>query len=128
MGNLNNALQQLRAERREAQSHVEKLDQAISLIVSLNGAGTPQKVTQPTGITSAPTRTISAAARRRMARAQKARWARAKNESQPVLVAAAKTTVAAPVKRTLSAAARRKIAAFQRARWAKLKAGQKKAA
>jgi hypothetical protein len=132
MGNLANALQQLRVERREAQSHVEKLDKAIAVIESLNGTGTSRQAVQPTRITSAspsaPTRLISKASRRKMARAQKARWARVKNESQPVLVAAAKTTVAAPVKRTLSAAARRKIAAFQRVRWAKLKAGQKKAA
>jgi len=53
MGNLSNALQQLRAERREAQSHVEKLDKAISLLVSLNGSGTSAKVNQPTGIISA---------------------------------------------------------------------------
>jgi hypothetical protein len=133
MGNLANALQQLRAERREARSHVEKLDQAISLIVSLNGTGTSRQTNQPTGVTSAsaspsaPTRIISAASRRKMARAQKARWARAKKESQPVLVGATKTALSAPVKHTMSAAARRKIAAFQRARWAKLRQ-QKKAA
>jgi len=128
MGNLSNALQQLRAERREAQSHVEKLDKAISLLVSLNGSGTSAKVNQPTGIISAPTRVISAASRRRMAQAQRARWAKARKESKPALVAAAKTTIPAPVKRSMSQAARRKIAAFQRARWAKLRAGQKKAA
>jgi hypothetical protein len=120
MGNLSSALQQLRAERKQAQSHVEKLDQAISVIESLNGSGT-------FGPTNEPTRIISAASRRKMALAQRARWARAKNGSQPV-VAIAKTTGSAPVKRTMSAAARRKIAAFQRARWAKLKAQQKKAA
>ena len=127
MGNLANALQQLRAERREAQSHVEKLDKAIAVIESLNGTGTVGKVNQPTGITSAPKRFISKASRLKMARAQKARWANAKKESQPALVAA-KTTVAAPAKRTMSASARRKIAAAQRLRWAKLRAGQKKAA
>jgi hypothetical protein len=128
MGNLNNALQELRAERKQAQLQVEKLDTAISVIESLNGGGTSRQANQPTGITSAPTRIISAAARRRMARAQRARWARAKKESQPVLVGAAKTTGAAPVKRTLSAAARRKIAAFQKARWQKIRAQQKRAA
>jgi len=136
MGNLENALQQLRAERREAQSQIEKLDTAISAIESLNGTGTLGKVKQPTGITSAsaspsaPIRIISAASRRKMARAQKARWAKVRKGSQPVLVsAAAKTTSPAPVaKRTMSAASRSKIAAFQRARWAKLKAGQRKAA
>ncbi len=70
MGNLVNALQQLRAERREAQSHVEKLDQAISLLASLNGSGPSRQANQPTGITSAPTRIISAASRRKMAQAE----------------------------------------------------------
>jgi hypothetical protein len=107
--------------------HVEKLDKAIAVIQSLNGMGTPQKVGQPTGTVTAPKRFISRASRLKMAQAQRARWARAKKESQPVL-AAAKTTGSAPAKRTMSAAARRKIARFQRARWAKLKAGQQKKA
>jgi len=119
MGNLNNALQELRAERKQVQLQVEKLDQAISVIESLNGSATPQNAHQPTRI-------ISAVSRRKMARAQKARWAKARKESQPVEIA--KTTAPAPVKHTMSAAARRKIAAAQRARWAKLKAQQKKAA
>jgi hypothetical protein len=119
MGNLASALQELRAERKQAQLRVESIDQAISVIASLNGSATTRTATQPTRI-------ISAASRRKMARAQKARWARARKESQPV-VAIAKTTGAAPVKHTMSAAARRKIAAFQRARWAKVKA-QKNAA
>jgi hypothetical protein len=127
MGNLSSALQQLRAERKQAQARVESIDQAISVIESLNGLGTSRQVNQPTGTVAAPKRFISKASRLKMARAQRARWARAKKESQPVLVAAAKTTTA-PVKRTMSAAARRKIAAFQRARWAKLKSQQKKAA
>jgi hypothetical protein len=58
---------------------------------------------------------------------QRARWAKARKESQPV-VAIAKNEGAVQVKRTMSAAARRKIAAFQRIRWAKLKSQQKKAA
>jgi hypothetical protein len=39
MANVTNALQQLRAERSRAQTEVEKLDQAISVIESLNGLG-----------------------------------------------------------------------------------------
>jgi hypothetical protein len=120
MGNLSAALQQLRAERKQAQARVESIDQAISVIESLNGSATFAQTNQPTRI-------LSAASRRKMAQAQRARWARAKNGSQPV-IAIAKTTDSAPVKRTMSAAARRKIAAFQRARWAKVKAQQKKAA
>src|SRR5580693_120576 len=119
MGNLNNALQELRSERKQAQLQVEKLDQAISVIEWLNGSGTVRQANQPT-------RVISAASRRKMAQAQRARWAKARKESQPV-VAITKTTASVPVKHTMSAAARRKIAAFQRARWAKLKAGKKAA-
>jgi hypothetical protein len=119
MGNLTAALQQLRAERKHAQSRVESIDQAITVIESLNGSGTFGQANQPTRI-------ISNASRLKMARAQKARWAKVRNRSQPV-DAIAKTTGSAPVKRTMSAAARRKIAAFQRARWARVKQ-QKKAA
>jgi hypothetical protein len=68
----------------------------------------------------------AAASRRKMAQAQKARWAKARKESQPIAIA--KTTASAPVKRTMSVSARRKIAAAQRARWAKVKTQQKKAA
>jgi hypothetical protein len=39
MGNLSSTLQQLRAERKEAQARVESIDQAISVIESLNGSG-----------------------------------------------------------------------------------------
>lgn len=119
MGNLASALQQLRAERAQAQSHMEKLDTAISVIESLNGSGTVKHANQST-------RVISAASRRKMAQSQKARWAKARKESQSIETV--KTTASAPVKRTMSLAARRKIAAFQKARWAKIKAQQKKAA
>jgi hypothetical protein len=120
MANLNNALQELRAERSRAQLHVEKLDQAISVIQSLNGSGTSGNANQPKRI-------ISAASRRKMALAQKARWAAVRKGPKPV-VAVAKTTGSSQVKRTMSASARRKIAAAQRLRWAKIRAGQKKAA
>jgi hypothetical protein len=119
MVNLTSAIQELRAERKQAQTHVQKLDQAISVIESLNGTGTFGKANQPIRI-------ISKASRRKMAQAQKARWARAKEASQPA-VAIAKTTGSADVKHTMSTAARKKIAAFQKARWAKLKAGKKAA-
>jgi len=127
MGNLNNALQELREERKLAQLQVEKLDKAISVIESLNGPGTTRQANQPTQTMAAPTRIISAASRRKMALAQQARWAKIRKESQPT-VGAAKMTSSAPVKRTMSPAARRKIAAFQKARWQKIKAQQKKAA
>ena len=111
MGNLDNALQQLREERKQAQLRVEKLYQAISVIESLNGSGASRKGTRPTRI-------VSAASRRKMARAQRARWARARAHN--VIPIGRKRA-----KRTISAAGRKRIAAAQRARWAKLKAAKK---
>ena len=76
MANLNNALQELRAELSRARLHVAKLDKAITVIESLNGSGTSRNINQPKRI-------ISAASRRKMAQAQKTRWARlGKDRSQ----------------------------------------------
>ena len=119
MANLSNALQELRAERSRAQSQIEKLDQAISVIESLNGSGVSRNGNQPTRI-------ISAASRRKMALAQKARWANVRKGPQST-VGTTKAASATPAKRTMSAAARKKIAAAQKARWAKVKAAKKAA-
>ena len=108
MSNLDNALRELRSRRSGMQVELEKLDQIIMGIESLNGGGESRQ--------SMPKRTVSASARRKMARAQRARWASIRKNSQP-----AGKTGTAPVKHTMSASARRKIAAAQRARWAKLK-------
>jgi len=61
-------------------------------------------------------RTMSLAARRKIAAAVRARWAKVKG----------KAAKAAPKKRTMSAAARAKIAAAARARWAKVRAAKGK--
>ena len=67
------------------------------------------------------TRRLSAAARARIAAAQRKRWARARQKAsdEPAKVVPIKA------KKRLSVAARRKVAAAQRARWAKVKAGRK---
>jgi hypothetical protein len=119
MSNLENALKELREKRSRARVEIEKLDQIISGIESLNGTGVLQQPSQPS-------RVISAASRRKMALAQKARWASVRKQSQPA-AAIAKATGATPTKRTMSAAARRKIAATQKARWAKIRAAKKAA-
>jgi hypothetical protein len=119
MSNLDNALKELREKRSRARVEIEKLDQIISGIESLNGTGVLQQPSQPS-------RVISAASRRKMALAQKARWASVRKQSQPA-AAVAKATGATPTKRTMSAAARRKIAATQKARWAKIRAAKKAA-
>jgi hypothetical protein len=119
MERLAEALQLLREEQTHAQDQVKKLDEAISAIEGIVG-------TRKVGSAQGPIRkrrTMSAAARRKIAAAQKARWAKVKNP-KPVLVIASTSTSR---KRTLSPAARRRIATAQRARWAKFRANRKAA-
>lgn len=93
MKQMSEVVKQLRREREHIQQQLQRIDQALAALGnSSNGAP----------------RTISAAGRRRISLAQKARWAKAKGH-------------APKPKRTMSVSARRKIAAAQRARWAKVK-------
>src|ERR1035438_6702480 len=108
MSNLDNALRELREKRGHAQVEIDKLDQIISGIESLNGTGSSRKATKAK-------HTLSVSARRRISLAQKARWASIR-KTQPRVVA--KTTSTVPAKRTMSASDRRKIDAAQQARWA----------
>jgi hypothetical protein len=108
MANLSEVLKELQSER-------DRLDQAIKALqplVAKNGQPrTEREGTRPT---------LSVAARRRIAAAQRARWARVKaGKSGP--------NSTQPRSRVVSIAARRKMAAAQKARWAKVRA-QKKAA
>jgi hypothetical protein len=105
---------QLKTERTNLANQLRHVDAALSVLGKLDGGSNHTNRSQPTRI-------ISAASRRKMAAAQKARWARVGKGPQP---GAAKTNGAAP-QHTISAAGRRKIAAAQRARWAKLKAAKK---
>ena len=68
------------------------------------------------------TRKLSASARARIAAAQRAPWAKVRENA-----GAQNKVVTIRGKRKLSAAARKKIAAAQRARWATVKAGKKTA-
>jgi hypothetical protein len=104
MAEMTAVIQQLRKERERAAREVAQLDAALA---ALDGAGR-----------RGGGRTLSAAARERIAAAQRARWAKVKGQGRD----AAK----AP-KRTLSAAARKKIASAQRMRWAKVRAAKKAA-
>ena len=105
MANFAGLLKELKQER-------DRLNQVIQVIGNLVGR-------TRTGIQTRlkrAKRRLSAAARRKISLAQKARWAKTRQEAAPTKV------------RTMSRAARNKIAAAQRARWAKTRAQQKKAA
>jgi len=97
MPNIDGIIQELRQER-------ARIDQAIQALTSLNGSA-PK---------AAPARTMSASARRRIAAAQRARWAKQKGTQ-------AASGTARP-KRRISAAGIARIRAAAKARWAKVRA------
>jgi hypothetical protein len=73
MTNIAKAIDRLREERRDAQNQVQKLGEAISVLEKLTrGTG----ATGSTGATHRAKRVLSAAGRRRISLAQKARWAK----------------------------------------------------
>ena len=111
MANLSGIVQVLKDERDRIEKQLSALNAALTAFVGVYGGKAPT-------IGAAKTKhRVSAAARRKMSLAQKARWAKV----------ATNGATAKPV-RGMSAASRRKIAAAQRARWAKIRAKQKKAA
>jgi hypothetical protein len=105
---------ELGGERTNLVNQLRHVDAALTVLGKLNGGTSYTR----------PGRTLSASARKRISIAQKKRWAKARNGSQPAKAVAG----SAPAKRTISASARRKIAAAQRARWAKVRAAKKAAA
>ena len=103
MANLAGVVQQLRKERDQAARVVERLDAALA---ALSGSSYGKR--------TGHRRHLSAAAKERIAAAQRARWAKVRGNARQK-----QNVVSRPKKRTMSAAARKKIAAAQRARWAK---------
>ncbi len=104
MANLAGVLKELKQER-------DRLNQVIQVIGNLaerTRIGIHTKLNKPK-------RTLSAAARRKISRAQKARWAKTRRAAAPTRV------------HTMSRAGRNKIAAAQRARWAKVRQHKKAA-
>jgi hypothetical protein len=73
MTNITKAIDRLREERRDAQNQVQKLGEAIVVLERLTrGAGGNSQ----TGFSRHGKRVLSAAGRRRISLAQKARWAK----------------------------------------------------
>jgi hypothetical protein len=121
MSQLEGVVNQLRRQHKQAQLEVQKLEAAIDAIEGLVGRGS--HATSKRG----PKSKLSAAGRSRIAQAQKARWAKGRNQQEKPS-AESKSSKRTPAKRTMSPAARRKIAAAQTARWAQLRKQQQKKA
>jgi len=110
MVNLEGILQQLREQHAQARAQVQALEAAISALQGTSSAG---------GLKSPPRirRRMSPAAKKRIAEAQRRRWAK---------VRAGASGKRSKGKRTLSSEARNSIIAAQKARWAKFRAEKKK--
>ena len=78
MTNITQALSRLREDRRRAQNQVEKLSEAITVLESL----TKTNGLSYAGRAGRPKRILSAAGRRRISLAQKARWARLRQQQK----------------------------------------------
>jgi hypothetical protein len=89
----------------------QQIEKLSARLEALAGGST----TAPAGRPPKKKWTMSAAARAKIAAAQRARWAKAKGTAKPVAK-----------KRTMSAAGRAKIAAAARVRWAKVRAAKNK--
>jgi hypothetical protein len=88
----------------EVEAEITKLERVADVLRSLSSNGNA-----PLG----KRKGMSAAARKKISLAQKARWAKQSTTGK---------TLTIKPKRTMSASARKRIAAAQRARWAKVKA------
>jgi hypothetical protein len=115
MANLSAVIERLEAERERVHTKVQRIDAALAALFSVTTTGTRPH-------------SMSAAARRRISIAQKARWA--KQRTRVKVVGPTKLITRTPIKlvleppkRTISLASRRKMAPAQRRRWAKVKRG-----
>ena len=83
MATLDRAVKELQSERTRLERELQRVNAALSALSSLNGFGPGRGRGRAAGKrTVRPQRHVSAAARRRMAAAQKARWAKLRQERQ----------------------------------------------
>jgi hypothetical protein len=78
MANWQGVLKQLKKEKKRAQKEAEKLEEAIATLGKLFGKSAARAGEKAVGRVQ---RTISAAGRKRIAAAQRARWAKLKKQA-----------------------------------------------
>ena len=110
---MQSVVSQLQKERTRLEDELHRITTALVAFgnVYMHGRRPKASVTRKK-------RTISAAGLRRIAAAQRARWARIKGQ---------KVSISARKGRKMSLAARKRIVAAQKARWAKWRKAQRKA-
>jgi hypothetical protein len=109
------AIKGYEAQKAEIDSQIAELRSMLDGRSHSEPAATPSE-------TGRPRKKFSAASRRKMAAAQRARYAKLRGDSEPTEAATTK-----PKKRRMSAAGRRAISIATKKRWAAIKAGKKTA-
>lgn len=82
MARFNRAVKELQSERSRLEKELERIDAALTVLANLNrhGRGGRRSRTSRKTTTGRPQRHMSASARRRIAAAQKARWAKLRQQ------------------------------------------------
>jgi len=114
---LSAALAGLEAQRAKIDDHIAQVRTMLGTHSKQLGRPQNTATSEGDGVSSTPfgkRRTFSTATRKKMAAAQKARWARLKRPDQ-------ESAAPAPKKRTMSAEGRKRIAEAARKRWAAIR-------
>jgi hypothetical protein len=109
---MQSVVSQLQKERTRLEDELHRITTALVAFGNVYMHGS-----QPKAAATRKKRTISAAGRKRIAAAQRARWAKIKGQ---------KASISARKGRKMSPAARKRVVAAQKARWAKWRKAQKK--
>jgi glutamate-1-semialdehyde aminotransferase len=112
---MQSVVSELQKERKRLADELHRVTAALTAFGNVYMRGSQSKA----AVATRKKRTISAAGRKRIAAAQRARWAKIKGQ-KVVLISSRKG-------RTMSPAARKRIVAAQKARWAKWRKARKKA-
>ena len=112
---MQSVISELQKERRRLEDELHRVAAALTAFGNVYMRGSPPKAAGATR----KKRTISAAGRKRIAVAQRARWAKIKGQKV--------VSISARKGRKMSPAARKRIVAAQKARWAKWRKAQERA-
>ena len=110
------AIKGYEAQKAEIDSEIAELRSMLDSGIRMSPAAMPSE-------TGRPRKKFSAASRRKMAAAQRARYAKLRGESEPTEAVAAKP--GRRKRRKMSAAGKAAIAAAVKKRWAAIRAGKK---
>jgi hypothetical protein len=111
---MQSVVSQLQKERTRLEDELHRITTALVAFGNVYMHGSQPKA----AVGTRKKRTISAAGRKRIATAQRARWAKIKGQKV--------VSISARKGRKMSPAARKRIVAAQKARWAKWRKAQKK--